>query len=143
MVGGQALDVAAEGDEGVDLPTLQFIHTHKTGALFGASCRLGGLAGGGDGETVRRLGRFGEKMGHAFQIVDDLLDEAGRADALGKTSGRDRARGKATYPRILGVEESKRRVQSLAGAAEEIARSFAARGEALVGLVRFVAERAG
>ena len=143
MVGGQALDVAAEGDEEADLPTLQFIHTHKTGALFGASCRLGGLAGGGDEESVRRLGRFGEKMGHAFQIVDDLLDETGRADALGKASGRDRARGKATYPRILGVEESKRRVQALAGSAEETARSFGARGEALLGLVRFVAERAG
>lgn len=141
MVGGQALDVAAEGAGEIDLPTLQFIHTHKTGALFGASCRLGALAGGGDAEAVHRLGRLGEKMGHAFQIADDLLDETGHAEALGKASGRDRARGKATYPRILGVEESRRRIEALTGAAAEIAGSFGAPGEPLLGIVRFVAER--
>jgi geranylgeranyl diphosphate synthase type II len=140
MVGGQALDVEAEGGD-VDLPTLQFIHTHKTGALFGASCRLGALSGDADEETVRRLSRFGEKMGHAFQIVDDLLDETGRAAALGKTTGRDRARGKATYPRILGLEESRRRVEALAASAGEIAASFGPPGEPLRAVVRFVAER--
>ena len=141
MVGGQALDVAAEGDAEVDLPTLQFIHTHKTGALFAASCRLGALAGGADMDAVQRLGRYGEKMGHAFQIVDDLLDEAGRSETLGKSSGRDRARGKATYPRILGVEESRRRIASLTTAAAEIAESFGTAGQPLLGIVRFVAER--
>jgi geranylgeranyl pyrophosphate synthase len=142
MVGGQAADILIPGDT-ADLPLLQFIHTHKTGALFGASSRLGGLAGGGDAPSVQRLGRFGEKIGHAFQIVDDLLDATGRAETLGKAAGRDRARGKITYPRILGIEESRRRVQSLAEAADEIAVGFAARGEALRGIVRFVTERAG
>jgi geranylgeranyl diphosphate synthase type II len=142
MVGGQALDVAAEGSADVDLPTLQFIHTHKTGALFGAACRLGGLAGGGDEDAVRRLGRLGEKLGLAFQIADDLRDETGGPAELGRSPGRDRARGKATYPRILGVEESARRVEQLTASAAEAAASFGPAGEALGAIVRFVRERA-
>jgi geranylgeranyl diphosphate synthase type II len=142
MVGGQAADVAAEGQADVDLPLLQFIHTHKTGALFGASCRLGGVAAGADSDSVRQLGRFGEKLGLAFQIVDDLLDESGRTDALGKASGRDRERGKATYPKILGVEESRRRIAQLTEASAAVAAGFGANGEALAALVRLVAERA-
>jgi geranylgeranyl diphosphate synthase type II len=142
MVGGQALDVAAEGGGEIDLPRLQYIHTRKTGALFSAACRLGGLAGGGSPEAVRRLARLGEKLGLAFQIVDDLLDETGKSETLGKESGRDRERGKATYPRLLGVEESRRRVDQLVEAAAETAASFGPRGDALSALVRFVAERA-
>jgi geranylgeranyl diphosphate synthase type II len=142
MVGGQAADVEAEGREGVDLPTLQFIHTHKTGALFGAACRLGGLAAGADPDPLRRLGRLGEKLGLMFQIADDLLDETGRSEDLGKTSGRDRARGKATYPRVLGLAESRDAVEQLAGQAAGLAETFGSGGEALGGLVRFVADRA-
>ena len=142
MVGGQAADVAAEGAADVDLPTLQFIHTHKTGALFGASCRLGALAAGAEDAAVRRLERLGEKLGLAFQIVDDMLDEAGRTEALGKASGRDRERGKATYPGILGVEESRRRIAQLTEAAGEWAAGFGAAGDSLGAIIRFVAERA-
>jgi geranylgeranyl diphosphate synthase type II len=142
MVGGQALDVAAEGDPEIDLPRLQYIHTRKTGALFAAACRLGGLAGGADADALRKLERLGEKAGLAFQVADDLLDELGRAEDLGKAAGRDRERGKATYPRVLGVEESRRRVAQLAAAAGELAEGFGPRGESLRALVRFVAERA-
>jgi geranylgeranyl diphosphate synthase type II len=142
MVGGQALDVAAEGQPEMDLPRLQFIHTHKTGALFSAACRLGALAGGGDADAVRRLGKLGEKLGLAFQVADDLLDELGRSEDLRKASGRDRERGKATYPRLLGVDESKRRVAQLAAAADELAGAFGERAEALRTVIRFVAERA-
>jgi geranylgeranyl diphosphate synthase type II len=141
MVGGQALDLAAEGSVDVDLPTLQYIHTHKTGALFSASCRLGGVAGGGSADALSRLGKFGEKIGLAFQIVDDLLDVTGRPEDLGKAAGKDVARGKATYPGLLGVEESRHRVDELGTAAQEIAQTFRERGKGLSLLARFVIER--
>jgi geranylgeranyl diphosphate synthase type II len=102
---------------------------------------MGSLAGGASEREVALLGKFGEKLGHAFQIVDDLLDESGKAQALGKVSGRDRARGKATYPRILGTEESRRRIQELGRTAEEITAEFGDRGRALRALSRFVVER--
>ncbi len=141
MVGGQALDLAAEGSEVVDLPTLQYIHTHKTGALIGAACRLGGLAGGGLPAQVADLGRFGEKLGLAFQIVDDLLDETAETEELGKASHKDRARGKATYPRLLGLAESRERVVQLGEEAAGIAAGFGEAGRSLGLLARFVVER--
>ncbi|NNE44895.1 MAG: polyprenyl synthetase family protein, partial [Gemmatimonadetes bacterium] len=120
---------------------LQYIHTHKTGALFRAACCLGGLAGGGGPDEEAILGRFGEKIGLAFQIVDDILDETGKSEELGKAAGKDRARGKATYPRLLGLQESRRRVEELAQEAREVADSFGGSGEALRVLARFVVER--
>lgn len=141
MVGGQALDLAAEGSEDVDLPTLQYIHTHKTGALFRASCVLGGLAGGACGERVVALGRLGEKIGLAFQIVDDVLDETGSPRDLGKTAGKDREQGKATYPRLLGLEESRRRVAELGARARDAAAAFGEAGGALGVLVGYVTDR--
>jgi geranylgeranyl diphosphate synthase type II len=140
MVGGQALDLAAQG-EVVDPPAVRYIHACKTGALFGASCRLGGLAAGAGPEAVERLGAFGEKVGLAFQIVDDLLDESGRAEELGKAAGKDRARGKATYPGVLGPVESRRRVEELGRGAAGIAEGFGARGRALGRLARFIVDR--
>jgi geranylgeranyl diphosphate synthase type II len=141
MVGGQALDLEAEGSPDVDLPTLQYIHTHKTGALFSASCRLGALAGGAGEEEVSLLGKFGEKIGLAFQIVDDLLDETGRPEELGKATGKDRGRGKATYPRLLGYDESRRRVAELGRVALEITERFGEPGKSLGTIARFVMER--
>ena len=141
MVGGQALDLAAEGSEDVDLPSLQYIHTRKTGALLSAACRLGGLAAGADAATVAALAKLGGKLGLAFQIVDDLLDVSGRTEDLGKAAGKDRERGKATYPGLLGVAESRRRVEDLADGAASIAEGFGDRGGALAVLARFVAER--
>ncbi len=141
MVGGQAVDLDSEGAADVDLPTLQFIHTRKTGSLFGASCRIGGLAGGAGANETALLGKLGEKLGLAFQIVDDILDETGKSEKMGKASGKDRARGKATYPRILGMEESRRRVEELGRNAGDIAGEFGDRGRALGALARFVVER--
>lgn len=141
MVGGQALDVDSEGIDDVDLPTLQYIHTRKTGALFSGACRIGGIAGGADERQTTLLGKFGEKLGLAFQIVDDLLDETGHADKLGKAAGKDRPRGKVTYPRILGIEESKRRVFELGRVAAEIAGEFETRGEPLKAIAQFIVER--
>jgi geranylgeranyl diphosphate synthase type II len=141
MVGGQALDLAAEGSEVVDPSAVRYIHACKTGALFGAACRLGGLAAEAGAETVGKLGALGEKIGLAFQIVDDLLDESGRAEDLGKAAGKDRARGKATYPGVLGAAESRRRVGELGREAAGLAEGFGERGRALGRLARFIVDR--
>lgn len=102
MVGGQALDIAAETQR-PDAAGLETIHRGKTGALLGAAAALGALAGGGDPEQVEELDRAGAELGLAFQIVDDLLDEESTTAALGKSVGKDRAAGKATYPALHGV----------------------------------------
>ena len=102
MVGGQALDIEAER-RSPDAAGLEAIHRRKTGALLGAAAALGALAGGGDPEQVESLDRFGAELGLVFQIVDDLLDEEATTDALGKSAGKDRAAGKATYPALHGA----------------------------------------
>ncbi|MDP6461626.1 MAG: polyprenyl synthetase family protein [Gemmatimonadota bacterium] len=141
MVGGQALDLAAERKTGVELAELREIHTRKTGALFEASCQLGGLAGGANADLLDVLRRFGAAAGYAFQIADDLLDETGSRDDLGKDAGRDRALGKATGPGILGEEESRRVLASLVEEAVKLADGFGESGEGLAALVRFVKDR--
>jgi len=116
MVGGQAVDIESEGKE-VDFPTLQFIHTHKTGALILASIRVGARLGGASGEALKLLTRYGERIGLAFQIADDILNVEGKAALLGKNIGSDIKKGKATYPSVLGLEESKRRAKELVASA--------------------------
>ncbi len=140
MVGGQALDLAAEGRD-VDLVELEGIHARKTGALFGATCRLGALAGAGNDEQVDGLERFGQRIGLAFQIMDDVLDETASQEALGKASGKDRSRGKATYPGLLGLSASRARIEAIVGESEEVLGPFGEAGEPLRELARFIAER--
>lgn len=111
LVGGEVVDVEAEGSE-PDAETLHYIHTRKTGALMAAACEIGGLIGGGTSLQVAALGRFGLDLGLAFQIADDLLNELGSEDQLGKAAGSDRARGKATYPALYGVERSREMARS-------------------------------
>ncbi|MDP2969743.1 MAG: polyprenyl synthetase family protein, partial [Deltaproteobacteria bacterium] len=112
MVGGQVADIESEGKE-VDFPTVQYIHTHKTGALILASVRTGVKLGGGDDETLKAFTHYGERIGLAFQIVDDILNVEGKAELLGKSTGSDLFKRKATYPSLLGIEESKRRAAEL------------------------------
>ena len=116
MVGGQWLDLEAEGRL-LDLPELMSVHRGKTGALIRAACVLGGLAGQADARTIEALGRFGEEIGLAFQIADDVLDATGTSTQLGKTPGRDEALAKSTYVRVLGVEGARLEAERLAGRA--------------------------
>lgn len=106
MIGGQIVDVQSEGCE-VSPATLEYIHTHKTGALIRASVRLGALLGGASGPETEALTRYGEKLGLGFQIVDDILDVIGEQEALGKRTGGDVRRKKATYPALMGLERAK------------------------------------
>ncbi len=140
LVGGQADDLAAQ-TEGGDIDRLESIHRRKTGALFLASLRLGAIVAGADGEQLEALNAYGEKLGLAFQIVDDLLDRQGDAATLGKRTQKDADRGKLTFPGLLGVPESRRRAQRLI---DEACRALSVLGESanrLEQLAQYVLER--
>lgn len=106
MVGGQQVDMDSEGTE-PDLPLLEYIHTHKTGALIKCSLILGGLSAGAQGKTLEALVSYGEKVGLAFQVVDDILDITASTEEMGKDHGSDAERGKVTYPKLFGLDGSR------------------------------------
>ena len=112
MVGGQVVDMESEGKT-IDLPTLQYIHTRKTGALILAAIQTGALLGGADEASLAALTRYGEAAGLAFQIADDILDVVGDQAVIGKDVGSDQERGKATYVALLGLEEARVRAREL------------------------------
>jgi geranylgeranyl diphosphate synthase type II len=112
LVGGQAADLAAEFNGG-GIESLEAIHRRKTGALFLVSLQLGALAAGATVEQRSALSKFGERLGLAFQIMDDLLDVRGDQVAVGKRVGKDSGRGKLTFPSLLGIDESSRRAGAL------------------------------
>ncbi len=140
LVGGQVADMAGEFSEG-ELDTLEAIHRRKTGALFQASLRLGGLVAGGSDEQLEQLSAYGRCFGLAFQITDDLLDVAGDEATVGKRVGKDARQGKLTFPALLGVEESTRRAGELIDRAAEAVAPFGENSVNLVALARFVLER--
>jgi geranylgeranyl pyrophosphate synthase len=139
MIGGQVFDLLAEGKP-FDETTLVAIHRAKTGALITASVRVGGILGGAEPELMRALTRYGECLGLAFQIIDDVLDVTGTPDEIGKTPGKDAAARKATYPRLYGVEASRRRAEALIREACEVIRQLP-RSDRLVALAELVLER--
>jgi len=113
MVGGQWLDLEAERRT-LTLPQLMAVHRGKTGALIRASCTLGGIAAQAAPAQVAALTSFGEDVGLAFQIADDVLDCTGTSEELGKTAGRDAALAKSTYVSLLGVDDARREAEALA-----------------------------
>jgi geranylgeranyl diphosphate synthase type II len=140
MVGGQMADMESEGRE-VDLPALQYIHVHKTGKLLQASVLVGALLAGAKPAVVKSLGVYGESLGLAFQIMDDVLDVTGSAEKMGKNTGGDAAKAKATYPAFFGLEESRREAEELSRRAVASLRAFGATAEPLRALAKFVVER--
>jgi geranylgeranyl diphosphate synthase type II len=147
MVGGQVDDLAWEraGDGERSLEVLEDLHGRKTGALFRASLRLGVLASQREGaaprELLERFDGYGRCLGLAFQITDDLLDVEGHADQAGKRVQKDAARGKLTYPGLLGVDESRRRAERLCREAREHLLPLGPAAGRLLALVSFVLER--
>jgi len=140
VVAGETADVLAEGRE-VDAAQLESIHARKTGALIAGSARMGALAGGGDPTMVEALGSYGAHVGLAFQIADDVLNETATAEQLGKAAGSDRARGKATYPALLGLDASREKALSLAEAGSACLDSLPGETGFLRDLARFSVER--
>jgi geranylgeranyl diphosphate synthase type II len=140
LVGGQALDITAEGRR-VSRPAVIAIHRNKTGALMGAALALGALAGGASGTTVARLDRLGRRLGLAFQIQDDLLNSRSTLGRLGKRSGTDRARGKATFPAVAGPEASQRTVARLLSGVQSGVRATCRSPRPVLTLIEAVAMR--
>jgi len=140
MIGGQVLDLEAER-HALDLESLTRLHRAKTGALLAASAEIGAIAAGLDAARRRAVREFGQEVGLAFQIVDDVLDTVESSDQLGKTAGKDVRQGKATYPALLGVEGA--RAEASACLARGMDRLRAARLDCdlLMNLARFVVDR--
>jgi len=146
MVGGQILDLAAEGRfPGVGKPQnlseVETLQAMKTGALIRFGCVAGAIMGEASDDRLKALDRYGAAIGQAFQIADDLLDVEGDAATVGKQTGKDAAAGKATIVGVLGVAQSKQRLASLVEEASAALSAFGERADILKAAARFVAER--
>src|SRR5262245_39064285 len=147
MVGGQMLDLAAEGRfdggqrQSLDEPGVATLQAMKTGALLRFGCIAGGILGQASGNERAALERYGTIVGQAFQIADDLLDVEGDSATLGKAAGKDAEAGKATLVAVLGIDRAKARLKSLVAEAEAALKPFGARAAVLAEAARFVAER--
>ena len=140
MVGGQVADLEAEG-KNVGPETLEYIHRSKTAALIRASAVCGAVCAGASGEDVSRLRRFGEALGWAFQVTDDILDVEESSAALGKTAGKDMAQQKATYPAVYGLERSHQIAQELANRAMRELDPYGERGSRLRDIAEYLVLR--
>lgn len=140
LVLGEALDIVSEGTS-ANATTLERIHSQKTGALFAATCAIGGMVAGASPNQVDALRTYGASLGLAFQIADDVLNETSTAAVLGKATGSDRELGKTTYPAIFGVPESQR--MALAARDQAIAQLGVLTGstETLEWLANFACQR--
>jgi geranylgeranyl diphosphate synthase type II len=139
MVGGQVLDILSEG-QSYDLPHLEQIHRSKTAALLRASLRLGAIAVGAESSQIKRLGDYGEHLGLAFQIKDDILDRTGSLEVLGKTPDKDQAQKKITYPLLMGLEKAQEWANHQAQAAiDSLGKELDCK--TLVDLAHYVVER--
>ena len=138
LIGGQVADLEATG-RAVDLDGLEFIHSHKTGALFIAAVELGAIAAGGSARDIATLGRYAKNLGLAFQITDDLLDYSGTPDTTGKDAGLDR--DKTTFVGLCGIDGARRLVDDLVDAAVAPLSTFGRRGTVLRGIAEVVRDR--
>jgi geranylgeranyl diphosphate synthase type II len=140
MVGGQVVDMESE-ERRIDLPTLEYIHTHKTGALILAAIEMGAIIGGADEGQLRALSRYGATTGLAFQIADDILDIVADQNLLGKDVGSDQERGKATYPALMGLKAARRRKTELFDLAQQSLEPFGSAGRPLREIAEFIVNR--
>ena len=140
MVGGQYVDIQIEGKRANE-KTLHYIHTRKTGALIRASVRIGGILAGASGKELRSLSHYGDKMGLAFQIMDDLLDVEGDPQKVGKGTGKDRKAGKATYPGVHGLRRARADGRRLVKEAIKSISELGHRADPLRGLAWYIIQR--
>ncbi len=140
MVGGQAMDLDCEGKQ-IPLAILRSIHRRKTGALITASVQTGAMLADADGDRFAALTLYGEKIGLAFQIVDDLLNVEGTTEQLGKAAGSDARRQKATYPAFFGVEATRKMAEETVTAAVDAIDSLDHRAAPLRELARYIVDR--
>jgi geranylgeranyl diphosphate synthase type II len=140
MLGGQVVDIQSEGKP-VDFSLVEFIHKHKTGALIAASVTSGAMLGGGDESQIKAITSYGQKIGLAFQIFDDILDIEGDSKTMGKTTGSDEQKGKITYPAVVGLSRSKVIQSELVEEAIESLRAFDRSADPLRQIARYIIAR--
>jgi geranylgeranyl diphosphate synthase, type II len=133
-------DMEAEGRT-LNLEEVTFIHIHKTGRLLRGSVRIGAILAGADSEMLGAITRYGEKIGLAFQIIDDILDIEGDEEMLGKPVGSDSRNLKATYPAVIGMEESKKMATGLIEEAVEIISGNVPHPDTFIEIARFIGGR--
>ena len=142
VAAGQVADMEGEGDPSVGLAALEYIHAHKTARLVEAAAVSGAVVGGAGDAEAERVRRYAHLLGLLLQVVDDVLDVTGTSEQLGKTAGKDAAAGKATYPRLLGLDGASAYAGELLAKAEAELDGFdAARAAPLRHLARFMAHR--
>ena len=141
LVGGQVVDLESEGKSDITVETLTYIHNHKTGALFESSVVCGAIVAGATEPEIEKLAKFAHNIGLAFQIIDDILDITATQAELGKTAGKDLEAQKATYPKLWGLEESKRQADKLVAEAKTILAEFGDRSRPLQALADYITER--
>jgi geranylgeranyl pyrophosphate synthase len=140
MIGGQALDLAAEG-QALPAARLEQVHERKTGALIAASCVIGGLAAGASEPAAEGLRGYGRRIGLAFQIYDDVLDATATSDELGKTAGKDAVAAKSTFVALQGVGAARAEAERLAALAVDRLREAGLVSPVLVELAHYIVTR--
>jgi geranylgeranyl diphosphate synthase type II len=140
MIGGQVADIEWTGKE-LTVPTVEYIHSHKTGALITASIRMGAILAEADETALKELTGYGRSLGLAFQIADDIIDIETPSDVSGKDAGADAAHGKPTYPKLFGLSESRRQCLGLIDRAKQHLSGFDARAGILLALADFIGSR--
>ena len=140
MIGGQMVDIESEGTE-VPFPVLEYIHIHKTGELILAAVRCGAIMGGAGQKELEALSKYGKSIGLAFQIADDILDVEGSADEMGKNTGGDEKKGKATYPALIGLDESRSRAEELVSIALKALEDFDKKADPLRAIASYIVQR--
>lgn len=140
MVGGQQLDMESQGKR-IDISSLEEMHRKKTGALIRASVRAGGIIGGATNLQLLALTEYGENIGHAFQIADDILDVEGSIKDVGKTLRKDLVQNKNTYPAMIGLVESKALEKRLIDKAIEALDKLDERADPLRMIAKYIVER--
>jgi geranylgeranyl diphosphate synthase type II len=140
MIGGQVVDIESEG-KSVGRETVEYIHNNKTAALIRASIRVGAILADAGNDALEKLSSYGNRVGLAFQVVDDILDEEGTTETLGKDAGSDVEKGKATYPAVIGMSESKKYANELIEAACADIEFLNDRGVILKELAEYIRDR--
>ena len=140
MIGGQIVDMESEGKD-IDLETLRYLHSLKTGAIIRSACVAGAVLGGGDEAAIKALDEFAINLGIAFQIRDDILDVTGTEAELGKPIGSDNEQGKNTYVSLMGLEKSEELVTEYSAKAKNALEPFGEKAEFLLALTDYLIDR--
>lgn len=141
LAGGQVMDLECENKDGTTLEELTWIHTHKTATLLQVAVAAGAILGGASDEDVKRCEEFALKIGLAFQVADDILDVTASTEELGKTAGKDEDTNKTTYPKLLGLEESRKEAQRLTDEAKAALEPYGEKAAPLLAIADFIIAR--